>query len=176
MAQSPSKWIGLVILAILLAVGFVAFKPAGSGKDRELLEAARAGDLAKVKSLVESGADVNFQKSDAKWKAWTGQEPDPYGGYSALHEAAEWARPEVIEYLLSKGAKVDPRNDWGSTPLMMAVAVGSKDCTVLLLEKGADPLAVNNADKGLLAFAEKRFMNPNAEEVLAICKAAGAVK
>ena len=176
MTRSPWTWVGLLALIGLLALAYVAFEPGGGGNDRALLEASKAGDLAKVKALVEAGANVNFQSSDPKWKQWTGQEPDPYGGYSALHEAAEWARVDVIEYLLSKGAKIDSRNRWGTTPLMMAVAVGSKEGTVLLLAKGADPKIINDAGKGVLAFANKRMMNPNAQEILDICKAAGATQ
>ncbi|KZC10854.1 Ankyrin repeat domain-containing protein 16 [Dufourea novaeangliae] len=63
-----------------------------------------------------------------------------------LHEVAQFARSEVLNYLIEKGATVDPlkRADW--TPLMLACTkTGSKACSCIanLLEANANPLLRN---------------------------------
>lgn len=85
----------------------------------ELNKASLAGDLVRVKALVEAGADVNY--ADAN-----GTTPLSVAYFSA----------EVTEYLLSKGA--DPN---GSTfpSLVFASKYYSVDVMKLLLKAGADP-------------------------------------
>lgn len=51
-----------------------------------------------------------------------------------LENAASNDQPDVIEYLLSKGAKVDVN---GNGPLWRAVSYGYYECTKLLLKAGA---------------------------------------
>ena len=87
----------------------------------DLKRAAFDGDLDKVRSLVESGADVNAA--------------DQYGSGSLLS-----FHPPVTAYLLSKGA--DPniqRNEHGASVLAGLCYVNQVECAKLLLEHGADP-------------------------------------
>lgn len=87
----------------------------------DLKRAAFDGDLDTVRSLVESGADVNAT--------------DQYGSGTLLN-----FHPHVTEYLLSKGA--DPntqRNENGASVLAGLCYVNQIDCARLLLEHGADP-------------------------------------
>ena len=88
---------------------------------RDLKRAAFDGDLDTVRSLVESGADVNAT--------------DQHGSGTLLN-----FYPQVTEYLLSKGA--DPnvqRNEYGASVLAGLCYVNQTDCARLLLEHGADP-------------------------------------
>lgn len=76
--------------------------------------------------LVEQGMDVNISNK--------------YEG-SAIAAAAR--RPEIIQYLISKGANVNSTNTGGWTPLMYAVNNNNAESVKLLLAAGADPKAKN---------------------------------
>ena len=87
---------------------------AGAGTDvqreRELEERATAVETAKF--LVEHGADVNA----------AGQY-----GWTALHSAAYQGLNDVIEYLVSKGAKIDQKDEFGQTALSISLSVLTRD-------------------------------------------------
>jgi ankyrin repeat protein len=105
---------------------------------RSIEERALAIDTAKY--LVEHGVDVNA----------VGQ-----FGWTALHNAAYQGLNDVIDYLVSKGAKIDAKDGFGQTPLSIAMSVVTKeaganrlqiprryrgDVAQLLLKLGATPL------------------------------------
>ncbi len=89
-----------------------------------LLKAADAGDLAKTKSLVAQGADVNAKNK----RGWT-----------ALSVAAFNDRMEVIKYLIAQGADIKLVGAYNRTALMNAASNGNVELVKLLLSKGADP-------------------------------------
>ena len=69
---------------------------------------------------------------------------EPDNGSTALHYLAPAKFPEVIRYLLSKGAKADLANNTGNTPLWRATQDYRGEQEILeninaLLEFGADP-------------------------------------
>jgi ankyrin repeat protein len=86
----------------------------GAGTDvqraRELPE--RAVVVQTAKYLVEHGADVNV----------AGQ-----FGWTALHAAAYQGLNDEIEFLVSKGAKIDQKDNFGQTPLSISMSVLTKD-------------------------------------------------
>jgi ankyrin repeat protein len=91
---------------------------------------AYQGDLAKVRSFVEQGIDVDSRDSE---------------GRTALYYAAMQGKRDLVEFLLSRGANVNAKDkDYGFTPLHHAVGGGHKDVVELLIAKGAD---VNATDK-----------------------------
>ncbi len=96
-----------------------------------LMFAALKGDLALVRRLVERGAAVNRP------------------GWSPLHYAASGPEPEVVAWLLSRGAEIEARSPNGTTALMMAARYGSEQSAELLLAKRASTEARN--DRGLNA-------------------------
>ena len=87
---------------------------AGAGTDvqRERAPEERAMAVETAKFLVERGADVNA----------AGQY-----GWTALHAAAYQGMNDVIEYLVSKGAKIDQKDEFGQTPLSISLSVLTKD-------------------------------------------------
>jgi hypothetical protein len=81
-----------------------------------------AGDLALVKQMVASGADVSM-RYDPDDKI-----PDPHEAITLsrrrqtiLHIAAATLEPEMREYLTSAGAPLDAKNEQGETPLDLAI-------------------------------------------------------
>ncbi|WP_353279393.1 ankyrin repeat domain-containing protein [Wolbachia endosymbiont (group B) of Xanthorhoe designata] len=100
----------------------------------KLLEAAKSGNIDDVENLLngEGKAQVN---AIAK------------GGNTPLHLAAQNGHKDVVEFLLSKGAKVDAQSDDLSTPLHFAAKSRYKDTEKIvkfLLDKEADVNAQND--------------------------------
>lgn len=61
--------------------------------------------------------------------------------YSYLHIAVQEGRNRIVAALLERGAEVDIRDQFGKTPLMVAVFSykhNGRSCIDLLLEYGAD--------------------------------------
>jgi ankyrin repeat protein len=87
---------------------------AGAGTDvqREREPEERATAVETAKFLVEHGADVNA----------AGQY-----GWTALHAAAYQGLNDVIAYLVSKGAKIDQKDEFGQTALSISLSVLTRD-------------------------------------------------
>ncbi|OQW40251.1 MAG: hypothetical protein A4C66_02365 [Nitrospira sp. HN-bin3] len=94
-----------------------------------IILAARDGDVAAVRALLQQGADAN-----AKTR----------GGRTALVIAAWWGRTPVVQALLEKGADVNAKNPEGWTALLAAVRASHTAVAQVLLEKGADINAKNS--------------------------------
>jgi cytohesin len=87
----------------------------------ELVEVSQRGDLATVKQLVESGADVNSTNKHGAGPLLT-------------------FSPAVIEYLLASGADANRQRNENGAPVLVGIAyMQDVECVRLLLEGGADP-------------------------------------
>jgi len=102
------------------------------GADISLNLAARLGDVATVKSLIEDGAEVNAEER---------------GSETPLHAAVTEGHKEIAELLIAKGADINAKNDSSRTPLHYAAKSGQKDVVELLIAKGADPNVKNKWDR-----------------------------
>ena len=110
--------------SLLLAVTFSLAALLLGGCVSPLLSAANNGDLAKVKALVESGAeDINR---------------GGVNGWNALHFAASSGETEVVKYLLDKGAYINAINGDGNTPLTLAIIWKHPQTAQYLVSRGAD--------------------------------------
>ncbi|KAG7034671.1 Potassium channel KOR1 [Cucurbita argyrosperma subsp. argyrosperma] len=67
-----------------------------------LMYLANEGDLEGINELLDSGVDVNFHDIDNR---------------TALHIAACQGFADVVALLLERGAEVDSKDRWGSTPI-----------------------------------------------------------
>ncbi len=91
----------------------------------ELVLASQQGDLATVRTLVESGADVNSV------------------GDHGIGPLLTFTPSVVKFYLLSKGADPNRQTNENNDPVLLGVAYFNHvKCVRLLLEAGADPNAV----------------------------------
>ncbi|ERE80359.1 tankyrase-2-like protein [Cricetulus griseus] len=103
--------------------------PGHSEADRQLLEAAKAGDVETVKKLC-TVQSVNCRDIE-------GRQSTP------LHFAAGYNRVSVVEYLLQHGADVHAKDKGGLVPLHNACSYGHYEVAELLVKHGA---VVNVAD------------------------------
>jgi uncharacterized protein len=151
----------VVVLAGVAAVcGVLAASAAADG----VVDAARRGDQATVKQLLESGADVNVATGDGMtalhWAAQNGsvdlakmlliaganvRATTRLGGYTPLLMAAINGDAAMIRALADAGANPAGANSNGTTPLMVAAVSGHADAVALLIERGADVNAKENA-------------------------------
>lgn len=103
-------------------------------QDVRLIEAAKTGDLHKIRTLIAAGADTKVAVDH-----WT-----------ALIWAIVTRRVEVIPDLIAAEADINARDQDDWTPLMFAACDGSLEIVQTLIAAGAD---VNAQDKdGLTAF------------------------
>jgi hypothetical protein len=90
-----------------------------------LQDAAAFGNLDMVRLLVDKGADI--QAADER-------------GYTALMRSVLSYEPgaaRVVEYLLAKGARTDPKNETADTALSLALRFGDTPVVAMLRRAGA---------------------------------------
>ena len=90
-----------------------------------LMYSANENDLEGIREVLDSGVSVNFRDIDDR---------------TALHVAACQGLTDVVSLLLEKGAEVDAKDRWGSTPLADAIFYKNNDVIKLLEQNGAKPL------------------------------------
>lgn len=143
---------GMMLTALLLGAGPV---------ESPVADAARDGDIERVRSLLREGADVNAAQGDGMsalhWAAERGdvgmvdvliyagaelESATRIGAYRPLHIASRNGQVAVARSLLKAGANVNAVSDpAGSTPLHLAALSGSAELVTTLIQAGADPNA-----------------------------------
>jgi ankyrin repeat protein len=141
----------------LVLVGF------GVAAAASLPDAAEQGDKTAVRTLLQTGADVNASQVD---------------GTTALHWAAYRDDAEMAAILVRAGAKVNVANRYGMPPLAQASKNGNAAIVKLLLDAGADANTTLKGGETALMLAARsgnveavkallaRGANPNARERL----------
>ncbi len=126
-------------LTILVCALSVLGLTAGAAAQERLVDAARRGDVAAVRALVEHGASVNEAHGD---------------GMTGLHWAAYNDDLEMARLLLTGGATVDALTRTGGlTPLMVAAANGSATVVSALLDARASTQGRSNDGATVLMMA-----------------------
>ncbi len=128
----------------------------GADPKQELANAATAGDVVRVKYLVELGTDINVRDDEGYTPLLTAvktryNELTRYliqagadvnladrDGWTPLMYAAWRDSPEIVGMLLAKGAAIEAANKQGLTPLCIAAQHGKSGSTAALLEAGAN--------------------------------------
>ncbi|KAK9400702.1 tankyrase-2 [Crotalus adamanteus] len=137
--------------------------PLGNSEaDRQLLEAAKAGDVDTVKKLCTTHSvncrDIEGRQSTplhfaagynrvsvVEYLLQYGADvhAKDKGGLVPLHNACSYGHYEVAELLVKHGAVVNVADLWKFTPLHEAAAKGKYEICKLLLQHGADPTKKN---------------------------------
>ena len=109
--------------------------------------AGHYGHLDIVRLLVESGADIEARALNAVGNT-------PLG-------AAVWGhRPDVVAYLISRGADLEAKNRFGQSPLHRAIRRGAVEVARILIDAGADPASEDGEGVTALAIAERQANPP----------------
>jgi ankyrin repeat protein len=129
---------------LLLSVAACASSGASASlPSQQLIQAAKAGDVAGIKAAITAGADINaVDYSESK------------NGRRALNYAAWYNRSDAVRALVAAGAPINLTNRTGFTPLHHAAEAGSLDAARVLLELGADRTLRNNGGLTPLEVAE----------------------
>lgn len=118
---------------------FILILLAGGIQAQEIIAAAAEGHLEKVKEILgKNPQQINITDSN---------------GRTPLHWASRGVHPEVIRYLLDKGAIVNAKDSNGSTALHSTASRSHLEASKLLIEKGADVTAKNNSGATPLYYA-----------------------
>src|SRR5262249_20764096 len=107
---------GVIVLGLAACLGATDRPP--------VVDAARNGDSAALRALLQKRVDVNAAEAD---------------GSTALHWASYRDDLESAGILIRAGAKVNAANDLGVTPLWTACQNGSVTMVRQLLAAGANP-------------------------------------
>ena len=115
--------------------------PANILASKLLLEAIRNKDMERV-NTIDSELKPELEYHDPENKRRT-----------PLILAVELGHNEMVKLLLSKGAKLETRDDSGMTALMLAASRGKRDILSELLDRGADASATDKNDLTALHLA-----------------------
>jgi len=112
------------IAALLIAHGADVNARSRNSLAHAPIHAAAAGHNPSpiIRLLLARGADVNAAQ---------------YGGFTALHAAAQNGDAALVAMLLDHGADPNRRADDGRTPLALALAGGHAGLAALLRQRGA---------------------------------------
>jgi len=156
----------------------------------ELFDAARSGDVQKVKKLIKSKADVNYTESLSladgvqidEWTplmmavvsrnldvvkqlvsagAWVNYLNSQV--FNAVKLAVDIDRIDMVKYLVEHGAYINNSNFEGVTPLMSAAINGNYDITQYLVSLHADLNSRHKDGDTALMFAIARGHSKIAE-------------
>ncbi len=148
-----------------------------NGAMLELHEAVAAGNLARVKEMVEANPELAKSYSPDGFPALAlaaafgheqvaqylrGQGADINAiatngtAYTALTGAVASGHASIVKWLAQNGADVNYRYAKGHSPLLEAVANGRLDIVKILVAHGADPHARTDDGRNALAFAQER--------------------
>ena len=90
--------------------------------NEELWNAAKKGDIDKVRKYIKEGANVNYSDSC---------------GWSVLVRAATSGHSEIVKILVTAGANLEQKRQDGSTALTEAAQQGHSDVVKILVTAGA---------------------------------------
>jgi ankyrin repeat protein len=134
----------LILLSAICLTTIAMMQTVAGQQTGEIHKAVTAGDLNKVRSLIEADSTLLESKDNS--------------GYTPLSLACLRNQVVVANFLISKGANVNSRNNWDQTPLHNANGVFGQDFDLIkrLITLGADINAQGNRGDTPLEWAAAR--------------------
>lgn len=151
----------LAICALLVSGAAVYFISKRSTA-QSLIAASASGRITTMTKILDSGfsPDITIRSI----VGLSGGEPR-MERKSPLTEAAENGRVEGVRLLISRGASLEVRDEWGHTALHLAAREGHDNIVKILLDSGANSQALSKQDYTPLMWAV-RFGNPESVSLL----------
>ncbi|XP_043560953.1 26S proteasome non-ATPase regulatory subunit 10 isoform X2 [Chiloscyllium plagiosum] len=114
----------------------------GSVSNVEICNLAYTGELEQLKTLVLSNKSLaTITDQDNR---------------TVLHWSCSAGHKDIVDFLLSLGVPVDPKDDVGWTPLHIAASAGREEIVKVLIGKGAQVNAINQNGCSPLHYAASR--------------------
>ena len=158
----PARRFSLLLFFLVCCIPLASIASSAS----DLTDALKSRDVARVRSLVASGADVNEKvRGDYPLNIaavygptemvsiliGSGADIEKPGrdGLRPLHNAVISGRKDIVTVLIDKGAKANSRDSQGRTPLLWFAAIAGNDIQIakVLLAAGADPRIEETVDQ-----------------------------
>ena len=146
----------ILVLVVGLLVGVTEIR-AAVPPSAAVADAAMRGDVATVRSLIQSGADVNLPEGDGMTALhWAADRGDAdlaalllkagasvsaetrIGLHTPLHVAAKNGNAAIVRALIDARAPVNALTSTGAAPLHFAAASGSSESIKALIDRGAN--------------------------------------
>ena len=129
----------------LLALGVLALAAAAPAQGQEigpsLLAAARNGELVRLRSLIDRGADPTYANGAGVGALLAeGADPDAADarGSTALMDAASQGHADVVRLLIVRNADVNATDSKSDNALGAATRAGHETVVELLTDAGAE--------------------------------------
>lgn len=106
-----------------------------------LVRAVRRGQIDRLRALLDANdwpLDQPLSPACMDWRDDDVRSNRRQTGLTLLHEAARSGHVEAAEVLLERGASVDARTNWGTTPALLAACMGDAILVALFAQWGAD--------------------------------------
>jgi ankyrin repeat protein len=146
--MTMTNWRAFTTCTVVAVLSLATFTFGQGAQD--LPDAAEEGDMAAVRSLLDSGVDVNQAQTN---------------GSTALHWAVYRNDADTVALLIGRGVDVTVRTREEISPLFMATLYGNEQIIQSLLDAGADANEVGpNAETPLMLAG--RNGNPEAIRTL----------
>jgi ankyrin repeat protein len=152
-----------------------------------LMDVCEAGNLKAARYLIENRKeDLHAETAySANQVTVFGSSRPSEGKLTPLFFAAKSGNPELIKYLVSKGASVNSRSNYKTTPLMHAASAGQIETAKMLISLRADVNAqmssnLSASDLGDMGSYENistayaRARSSHNQEMMDLLKQAGA--
>ena len=107
-----------------------------------LVDALIRGETAEATALLDGFPDLLHRQDGT--------------GETALHFSAVENEQNGVAWLLERGADINARDDFGSTPLTDAVRLGYADLCRFLLDNGAGMAFLDNINETALTYAAEK--------------------
>ena len=108
----------------------------------QLCSACNAGNFPSVRSLVSSGASVDYQ--------------DVINGFTPAIRCSYRGHSDILQFILEQGANADLADNGGSTPLMYAAANNKYECAAVLVRHEVVLDAIDKSGRTALLIASYR--------------------
>ena len=152
---------------VFCVTAIIASLQIGPAFATDLVAAVRAGNVARVELLLDSGADPNKRSlyngplHDAARigsaeittiliQAGADVELSGFGGVHPLHSAALAGQAKVVSILLANGARVDSQDNTGRTPLLSFMSGNVSNVSTLIALLEAEPIQISSTDRCLI--------------------------